>query len=503
MKTVVGFVAACCLLPLTCFSQSALTIYNQNFAVVRDAIRLDLRQGVNELRYNGTTFHLEPDSVVLRDPTGKRNLQILEQNFRNDPVSQGLLLSLFEGKTIEFEDIRTENGQTKRQVVLGKIIRSGYVPHYEAMNRYGSRYAARQSAYTYSEGTAQPIIEVDGKLRFSLPGTPLFPTLPEDTILKPMLAWNILTDKPGAVNAELSYISGGLSWEADYNIIAPEQGETVDLVGWVTMDNQSGKSFERARIKLLAGDVNKIREDYRFDGYLRDEERARAAAPTVTEKSFDEYHIYTLQRLTTLLDRETKQVEFVRASGIKSQSVYVYDGAKIDQRFRNWDASSVRQNREYGTLSNPKVWVMREFSNSASNKLGMPLPAGKLRFYRRADDGQIEFTGENVIDHTPKDEVVRVFTGNAFDLVGSRKQTNFKIDERNNSADESFEIKLRNHKKTPVQIRAIEHLYRWTNWELSAKSDAFEKTDAQTIEFRVDLQPDEERTITYTVHYSW
>ena len=306
-----------------------------------------------------------------------------------------------------------------------------------------------------------------------------------------MLAWSIQTDKPGTVNAELSYITGGFSWEADYNIVAPEQGDTVDLVGWVTMDNQSGKTFERAKIKLLAGDVNKIREDYRAAGYLADvERRTRESAPTVTEKSFDEYHIYTLQRLTTLLDRETKQVEFVRASGIKSQPVYVYDGAKIDQRFRNWDYSSIRQNREYGTLTNPKVWVMREFSNSASNKLGMPLPAGKLRFYRRDDDGLIEFTGENLIDHTPTDEVVRVFTGNAFDIVGSRKQTNFKIDERNNSADESFEIKVRNHKKVPVQIRAVEHLYRWTNWEIATKSDTFEKTDAQTIEFRVDLQPD-------------
>ena len=226
--------------------------------------------------------------------------------------------------------------------------------------------------------------------------------------------------------------------------------------------------------------------------------------PPVTEKSFDEYHLYTLERATTLLDRETKQVEFVRADGIKSRPIYVYDGAKIDyNRYNGWDYENIRNDRDYGTQSNPKVWVMREFMNAESNHLGVPLPKGRLRFYRRDADGQMEFTGENTIDHTPRDEMIQVTTGNAFDLVGERKRTNHHLDNNRNELDESFAIKLRNHKKEAVEIRVVEHLYRWPTWDITEKSNAFVKTDAQTIEFRVEVKPDAEETVTYTVHYTW
>ena len=481
-------------------AQTALTIYNQNFAVVRDVLSLELRQGVNELRYPGATVHLEPDSVVLRDPKNKVKFQILEQNFRNDPVSQDYLLSLFEGKTIEFERMTSEKGEPKKEIISGKIIRSGYVPHIDAMGDYGQRYAQRQNSYS---SQSQPVIEVDGKLRFSLPGLPLFPTLGDDTILKPMLMWTIQSERPARLDAELSYVTGGMSWEADYNAVAPETGDTLDLIGWVTIDNQTGKNFEKANIKLMAGDVNKIQpEQPMYEA--RDAMRAMAKAPSgaVTEKAFDEFHLYTIARPTTLYDRETKQVEFVHASGIPSKPMYVYDGAKMEL-YRGWDPESIRMNREYGTQSNTKVWVMREFYNSTTNHLGMPLPKGRMRFYRRDTDGQMEFTGENMIDHTPHNELIRIFTGNAFDLVGERKRTDFKQDPHNHWLDETFEVKVRNHKKTDAEIRVVEHLYRWTNWEVTKKSDDFEKKDAQTIEFRVNVKPDEERTVTYTVHYSW
>ena len=233
--------------------------------------------------------------------------------------------------------------------------------------------------------------------------------------------------------------------------------------------------------------------------------KSAAMAPPVTEKTFDEYHLYTLQRPTTLHDRETKQVEFVRAVGIKSDRLYVYDGAWIDSnRYRGWGYENIRQDQNYGTQSNPKVWVMQEFKNSEANKLGLPLPKGRLRFYRRDDDGQLEFTGENVIDHTPKDETIRVYTGNSFDLTGERKRVNYRLDPaRNQWVDESFEIKVRNHKKEPVEVRVVEHPYRWTNWQIRIPSHKYIKTDSQTVEFRVTIPPDGEQMITYTVHYSW
>jgi hypothetical protein len=227
-------------------------------------------------------------------------------------------------------------------------------------------------------------------------------------------------------------------------------------------------------------------------------------APPVTEKSFDEYHLYTLQRPTTLRDRETKQVEFIRASGISSERLYVYDGALIQwNRWRGYDPDSLRQNESFGIECNPKVWVMREFKNSKDNGLGIPLPKGRLRFYQRDEDGQLEFVGENEIDHTPENETVRVYVGNAFDIVGERKRTAFKVDNANHWADESFEITLRNRKKETVEVRVVEHLYRWVNWEIREHSNAFEKLDAQRIEFRLQLKSDEEQKLTYLVHYSW
>jgi hypothetical protein len=488
---------------LTVFGQSALTIYNQNFAVVRDTVPLDLKSGENDVRYSEATAHVEPDSVILRDPTGKASLQILEQNYRNDPVSQELLLSLFEGKTIDFQKA-DRSGQQSNEIVQGKIIRSGYVPHYSAMNRYGYEYQQAQMAMVSEAG--QPIIEVDGKMQFGLPGQPIFPDLGDDTILKPTLNWLIQSQNSGKLDAEISYITGGFTWEASYNLVSPEKGDDVDLIGWVTMDNQSGKTFENAKIKLMAGDVNKIQQQNQYDAVrtMGGFGGAGEMAPPVSEKSFDEYHLYTLERPTTLRDRETKQVEFVRANGIKTKTIYVYDGVKIDpNRYNGWGYENIRENREYGMESNKKVWVMREFVNSESNHLGMALPKGKLRFYRRDADGQLEFVGEDEIDHTPRDETIRVNTGNAFDLVGERKQTNYNLDNSRRTLDESFEIKLRNHKKEPVEIRVVEHLYRWNTWEITDHSNAFVKTDANTIEFRVQLQPDEEKTIAYSVHYSW
>jgi len=482
----------------TGWAAPALTIYNQNFAVVRDAVPLDLKAGVNPVSFSDTTAHLEPDSVILRDPSGKMNLQILEQNYRNDPVSQELLLSLFEGKTLDFV-IKQSNKPD--EIVQGKIIRSGYAGHSQiAMERYGQQYYQQQVGIA----TGQPIIEVNGKIQFGLPGQPIFPSLGDDTILKPMITWKLNADTPGKLDAELAYITGGMSWEASYNIVAPEESDLIDVIGWITMDNQSGKTFTDAKIKLMAGDVNKIQDqngnrDIAFAAARMDMQKS--AAP-VTEKAFEDFHLYSLPRATTLHDGETKQVEFIHATGVKSQKVYVYDGVKVDWNQWRYNPQGLRQSEEFGSQSDTKVAIMREFKNSETNHLGMPLPKGRLRFYKQ-DDKQLEFTGENLIDHTPTDELVKVYTGNAFDLVGERRRTNFKIDNANNWADESFEIKLRNHKKTPVEIRVVEHLYRWTNWEITAKSNDYTKTNAQEIVCNIPLKPDEEKIITYTVHYSW
>lgn len=476
---------------------AALTIYNQSFAVVRQSLPLDLKSGANPVEVTDITSHLEPDSVILRDLKSGRDLHILEQNYRADVASQGLLLSLYEGKTIDF----LVNGVQKP----GKIIRSGYVPHYEAYNSYDQQYYQQQQAYV-NAGGGEPIIEIDGQLRFGLPGQPIFPALTNETILKPTLSWLLQSDHPGTTNAEFSYVTGGMSWHADYNIVAPPSGNLLDIVGWVTLDNQTGKTFPNAHIKLMAGDVNKLQPQQfamREVAGMAANDAAMVPPPAVTERSFDEYHLYTLERPTTLYDRETKQVEFVRASGIPSQRIYVYDGVKLDQSYRGYPMENIREMENFGVQSNSKIWAMVEFKNSKENHLGMPLPKGRVRFYRRDTDGQLEFTGENLIDHTPGDETIRLYTGNVFDAVGERKRTNYTIDRRARTIDESFEITLRNHKKEPMEIRVVEHLYRWNNWEIVKNSDQFKKLDSQTVEFRVQVPPDGEKVVTYTAHYTW
>ena len=476
----------CCFSLTGLAADPALTIYNQDFAVVRETVPLQLTAGPNTVQFSGATFHLEPDSVILRDPASKQPLLILEQNYRADPVSQGLLLNIYEGQTIQFM-VPSDGGQPR--LISGKIIRSGYV---------GSGGSSQFNQVT----SGQPIIEVNGKLQFSLPGQPIFPSLGDDTILKPRLDWLIQSPQSAKFDAELSYVTGGMSWNADYNLVLPENGDSLDVVGWVTLQNQSGKQFDHAHIKLMAGDVNKLQARSltldRTDGSHLG--TGTMPLPEVTERTFDEYHLYTLPLPTTLHDRETKQVEFMHASNVSSRRRYIYDGLGIDRNRYGGDGD-FRMQPVVFFESNPHVWIMREFANSEANHLGLPLPKGRVRFYRRDQGGQLEFTGENTIDHTAKDEVVKIYSGNAFDIAGEHRQTQFSASPR--STDESFEIKLRNHKKEAATVTVVEHLYRWSNWSISQESDPHRQTDSRTIEYEVTLQPGQEKVITYTAHYYW
>ena len=444
----------------------ALTIYNGGYAVVRETLPIDLKSGINQVSFAGVTAQVEADSVILRDIKGKAEFQVLEQSYRNDPVSQAMLLSLFEGKTLEFN--RRETNKPDR-VVVGKVVRSGFVP--------GGQFVV------------EPIIEVDGKLQVSLPGSPLFPSLGNDNVLKPTLNWKLNSASSGKIDAEVAYLSNGFTWEASYNLVATDKSDLLDVVGWVTMNNQSGMTFTDAKIKLMAGDVNRVEPEFpRAARAMRVDALSMSAAKAVTEKSFDEFHLYTLGNPATLRDKETKQVEFVRATGVKAERIYVFEGAQ-------------HYNRR-GVSSTGKVQVYREFKNSEANKLGIALPKGKVRFYSQDGDRQLEFVGENQIDHTPKDEVIRVLTGNSFDLVGEHRMTNNTEDGANRVATQSFEIKVRNRKKEPVEIRVVEHANRGGNWTLTAQSQPHEKKDAATFEFLVPLKPDEEKTVTYTIRYT-
>lgn len=456
-------------------AETALTIYNRDLCVIREVLPFDLKAGETEIFFDRATARVQPDSVIIRDPAGKASFAILEQGYRNDPVNRSLLLSHFEGRSIDFRQVYPDG---RVDILSGKIIRSGHVP---------------------GGSPRDPIIEVDGKLRFQLPGEPLFPALGDDSILRPTLSWTIGARKAAKFDAQLSYLSNGFRWEADYNFVAPEKGETATMTGWITVGNTSGTGFKDAKVKLVAGDVNIIQPQPVLRRMARAEMATdMAAAPAVQEKAFDDFHLYTLPRPLTIRDKETKQVEFLRAPEVKATKAYVYD--PVNMRFHGGVSTNPIQGQKFST----DVAIFWEFTNDEDSGLGLPLPAGRVRFYRADnDDGNLEFVGENNIDHTPRNEELSIYTGNAFDLVGERKITNFARKDRENWMRETVEITVKNRSKEPKTIKVREHLWRWSNWKIEDPTREFEKTDAQTIEFTVPLKPDEEETITFTAHYTW
>ncbi|HEY1731681.1 MAG TPA: DUF4139 domain-containing protein [Terriglobales bacterium] len=465
-------------------SAPSLTIYNQNFAVVRELVPLQLNAGVNQVSFDGITSFVEPSSVVLRDPSGRVHLSILEQNYRTDVASQYNLLHLYEGKEIDFQY------GSEGQIVRGKIIRAGMT-----CNNNGC-YA----------GGSEPIIEVNGKIEFGLPGKPIFPAMQNEALLNPALNWLLQSDHSAQVNAEISYITGGLTWEASYNVIAPVTGDVLDMVGWISLQNHSGHTFENARIQLMAGAVNKIAPSMVYadkaSGGNDLSYVASTAGAVATEKAFDEYHLYTLERPSTVENGENKQVEFLSGTGIPSKRIYVYEGYMLPEYLRsNWEYQFQQPN--VGMTSNQQVSIMREFRNSAADHLGIPLPKGRMRFYRRDTDGSLQFIGENVIPHTPRDETLRVYTGDAFDITAERFRTDFHVESGQRYIDETYQIKLRNHKKEAVQVQVVEHMYRCDNWTITAKSLGYVKKDRHTVEFTAKIAPDAEQVVTYSVHYTW
>jgi hypothetical protein len=474
---------------------TALTIYNQDFAVARTQIDLDLHPGHNEVTTTQVTSQLEPDSVVLRDTTGKSSFHILEQNYDAGVVDQQWLLQKYEGKTIDFQTSggAMVNGKfVPGPTVPGKIIRAG----------------------TQADGSpqSQPLIEVGGEMQFQLPGTPLFPATTDGLLLKPTLRWQIGSEKDQKLSAELAYITGGFSWEATYNIVAPESAsagteDKADVIGWVTIHNQSGTEFPQARIKLMAGDVAKIvPRNYNAPvaGRMYAMAQSVMVEPEVTQKAFDDFHLYDLNRTVSLRNGEIKQIQFIEANGVTLARSYTYDGARGNlQPYSNF-AGNIIQDRNYGLDSgNTKVQIVQQIKNSQANHLGIPLPAGRIRLYRRDSDGQMEFVGESTINHTPTEDTVKITTGSAFDIKGTRRQTDFHVNQNGHDLDETFEIKLTNQKPQPVTVNVVEHLYRGDNWEIQEKSSDYTKLDSHTLQFPIQVPAKGEATLTYSVRYSW
>ncbi len=457
-----------------------LVIYNSRFGLVRETLALDLRAGENEVRATKVTSQLDPGTVTLRDPSGKVSLRILEQKFHPEVLTKDRLVARFEGETLPF---RTWEDH-KAKEVRGRIVRA------EVPARYGG-----------SEG--ETIVEVDGHFEFGLPGTPLFPKLPEGVSLKPELIWKIASEQPVKFDAELTYLSDGLNWTADYNAILAEDGNIAELVGLITIKNDTTETFANAAIRVVAGDVNRVGADVSeaservvVTGSYIPTSESESPLP-VERKRLDEYYEYALPRPITLESRATAQVEFMRAPAVKATRSFVYGIAEPRYDYYRQGANL---NPLFGTESSQAVVILCEFKNERTNHLGVPLPRGRFHFYRQ-DGGALQFTGDAFTPDVPTDEMVRLVSGSAFDLVGDRRQTNFEVSEDGKSAEESFEIKLRNHRKDAVEIRVIEHPARWREWEVTARSQEFKKINANTLEFRVPVKAGEEKILTYAIRY--
>lgn len=487
----------------TTVPSTALTIYNDDFAVARTGIELDLHAGMNEIRTNEVTTKVEPDSVVLRDASGKRSFRIAEQNYDAGVVDQAWMLRKFEGKTITFRagtfpvSATDQERHPEYKEIQGKIIRAP-----RASNPYAP----------YSPNN-EPLIEVDGQLQFQLPGLPLFPATTDGLLLKPELRWEIESASAQKFSAELAYITSGLGWDATYNVVAPRGGEATneekaDLSGWVTIRNESGTEFPAARIKLMAGDVAKIRPQTGTNAAGRAMVMAQSVNVNgeVTQKAFDDFHLYDLNRTVSLKDGETKQVQFIDAAGMNLERTYVYDGGQpiTQQMQNNFNFGGVNQQPGFGlNADNGKVQIVEQIKNTQANHLGIPLPAGRIRLYRQDGDGQMEFVGESMINHTPVDDTVKIITGSAFDVKGTRRQTDFHINQNAHDLDESFAIMVTNQKPEAVKVRVVEHMNRGENWEIQEKSGEYTKIDSHTLEFPLDVPAKGEAKLTYSVRYTW
>jgi hypothetical protein len=426
-------------------SQVAVTIYNDNLALVREVRTIQLQKGLQEFRFVNVAAEIDPTSVHFKPLSNAAGVTLLEQNFEYDLVGMDRLLQKYIDQDI-IVSIR-ENGTVKGTLL--SAVGDDVVLSIEGGQIRAIKAAALESV--------------------------IFPSLPNGLITRPTLVWLLNSTAAGPVNSEISYLTTGISWHAEYVAVVNNKDTQLDLAGWVSIDNKSGADYEDAKLKLVAGDVNRVQPRPVYPMLKRD--MVAMAAPNegmFAEKTFFEYHLYTLQRAATIKDRQIKQVSLFEPQTTPVEKIYSYDGAQDDK----------------------KVQVRLEFKNSQENNLGMPLPAGKVRVYKRDDDGSQEFIGEDALDHTPKDEMVRLTMGNAFDVVGERNVLRVQqVNEK--SRQQTVEIVLRNHKKEAIQVTVIEHQYG--DWQLVGKTPTIKKKTADRVEFVVTVPVDGETRFEYTV----
>jgi hypothetical protein len=474
-----------------------LTIYEAKLALVREERTLDLKEGLSHVIIPDIPATIDGTSLHFSSLTDPGAVKVIEQNYQYDLVHQAKLLEKYIGKSVDF--IRIDPSTQKEYTVQGKLLSTGYRAQPQgAFDNFGN-YVGGRVDYQQTSGM---VAEINGKLEINPAGRIALPSLPEGLILKPQLDWLIDNAKGGEHRAEISYLASDLSWNSDYVALVNKSDSALDLTGWVTITNNCGTTFRDAGLKLVAGDIHFARGEVRPAEMERGLAKAAAQAPQFKQAGLFEYYIYTLQRHTDINNNETKQIELVSSSGILAKKMFIYDGLAGQWPAWKW-SQGYREQASFGQQSNPKVAVYLTFKNEQKSGLGIPLPKGKVRVYKRDDEGKEQFVGEDLIDHTPKDEEIRLYLGDAFDLVGERAQKDFRAVVSGHVYDETFEIKVRNHKSEEVEVFVYEHPWRWNQWEITKSSTDWVKVDQATIKFPVKIAKDGEKVIAYTIRYTW
>ncbi len=420
------------------------------YAVVRQEREIDLARGRNEVKFSDVAALIDPTTVMFESLTDPKGTAVLEQNFQFDLVSTEKLLQKYVDRSISVEQVR---GQAT-ELFSGTLL-----------STQGGIVLKRD------DGTVQ-ILPHNAGVKL--------PALPGGLITRPTLVWNVDAKSAGKQRTRVAYQTQGVTWWADYNVTFAEgrnHGDCkLDVGAWVSIVNTSGASYADAKLKLVAGEVHRAPVGGRASKAM--EARIAAASPVVAdgfaEKAFFEYHLYTLGRPATLPVNSTKQIElFPVARGVPCERTLVYYG-RPDGGYGFLPSPAT--DRSYGVVSNRQVDVYLQFRNAQAANLGLPLPRGRVRVSKLDPaDRTLEFIGEDSIDHTPKNERVLLKLGSAFDVVGERRQVDFKVNTSRKTMSEDIEIKLRNAKREPVEVQVKEVLYRWVNWEITSKSHAFRK----------------------------
>lgn len=436
----------------------AVTIYNSSLGLVKDLRRVKLPQGRTELRFMDVATSIIPASVRIASLSGGGSLRVLEQNYEYDLLSPQKLMDKYVGKEVR---LYQKNPYSEREEVVSATLLS---------NNNG------------------PVYRIGNEITFGHPGRVIFPGVPESLIASPTLVWLLENDRDTPHQVEATYLTGGITWRADYVMTLNAKDDRADLGGWVTITNNSGAGYRDASVKLVAGDVNRVREEPRFGGTYKAGVAlaAPAPAPQFREEGLLEYHMYTLQRPTTIKENQSKQISLLEAADIPVKKEFLLAGAGY-----------YYQGAQSGEIARKqKVGVYIELENRERNHLGMPLPKGTVRVYKQDADKAVQFVGEDAIDHTPKDEKLRIKLGEAFDVVADKRQTDWKKVARD-SYEAAYEIVIRNHKQEGIVVRVVEPVPG--EWRVLDSSHPYTKADSAALEYNLAVPADGETRLTYRV----